>query len=56
MEYITLSKAFKEVMFVIQLPGSMKIAVKYPVPVRVDNLGAIFNVATTCHTKHVDIW
>ena len=29
-------------MFVIQLLGSMKILVKYPVMVRVDNLGTIF--------------
>ena len=45
-------------MFVIQLLGSMKIAVKYPVRVRVDNVGAIFvasNITTTYHTKHVDI-
>ena len=38
--------------------GSMKIADKYLVMVRVDNMGAIFmasNITTTCHTKHVDI-
>ena len=42
----------------VQLLGKMKIAFKYPVMVRVDNLGAIFmasNITTTCHTKHVDI-
>ena len=36
----------------------MKIIVKYPVMVRVDNIGAIFmtsNIMTMCHTKHVDI-
>ena len=36
----------------------MKIIVKYPVTVRVDNVGAIFmasNITTTCCTKHVDI-
>ena len=36
----------------------MKIAAKYPVMVRADNIGAIFmtyNVTTTCHTNHVDI-
>ena len=45
-------------MFAVQLLGTMKIAVKYPVTVRVDNMGAIFmasNIMTTCHTKHVDI-
>ena len=32
--------------------------VKYPIMVRVDNIGAIFmanNIMTTSHTKHVDI-
>ena len=57
-EYVALSETVKGVMFVIQLLGSMKIAVEYPVMVRVDNVGAIFmasNVTTTCCTKHVDI-
>ena len=57
-EYIALSEAVKEMMFMVQQLGSMKIAVKYPVMVRVDNIGAIFmasNVTTTCHTRHVDI-
>ena len=58
MEYITLFKAIKEVMFMVQLLQRMKIAVKYPVMVRVDNIGAIFmasNITTFCHTKDVDI-
>ena len=38
MEYIALSEAVKEVMFVVQLLGSMNISVKYPVMVRVDNI------------------
>ena len=45
-------------MFMIQLMESMKISVKLPVTVRVDNLGAIFmasNITTTSCTKHVDI-
>ena len=57
-EYIALSEAGKEVMFVDQLLGRMKVWVKYPVMVRVDNAGAIFmasNITTTCHTKHIDI-
>ena len=44
-------------MSIIQLLGSMKI-LKYPVTVRVDNIGAIFmasNIATMSHTKHIDI-
>ena len=58
-EYIALSEASKEVMFVAQLLESMQITVKYPVMVRVNNVGAIFmasNIMTTSHTKHVDIW
>ena len=45
-------------MFVVQPLGSMKILVKYPVMVKVDNVAAIVmasNITTTCHTKHVDI-
>ena len=56
-EYIALSEAVKEVMFIVQLLGNMKIAVKYPVMVRNDNVGAIFmasNLTTTCCTKHMD--
>ena len=55
---MSLSEAVKEVMFVIQVLGSMKISVKYSFMARVDNIGAIFmasNITTTCHTKHVDI-
>ena len=40
-EYIALSEAVKEVMFMIQLLGSMKIVVQYSVMIRVDNVGAI---------------
>ena len=57
MEYIALSEAVKEVMFILQLSGSMKIVVKYPVMVRVKKVGVIFmasNITTTCCTKHVD--
>ena len=58
MKYIAISEAVKEVMFVVQLLGSMKIVIKYPVTVRVDNVGAIFmasNITTMCCTMHVDI-
>ena len=57
MEYIALLKA-KEVIFIVQLLGSMQISVKYPVIVRVDNAGAIFmagNITTISHTKHMVI-
>ena len=42
----------------IQLLGNMKISVKLPVMVKVDNEGAIFmacNIITTLCTKHMDI-
>ena len=54
---MVLSEAVKEVMFVVQLLRSMKILVKYPVMVRVDNMGATFmssNITITCHTRDVD--
>ena len=57
-EWIALSVAVKEVMFVIQLLGSMKILVKFPVIVKVDTLGVIFiasNITTMSCTKHADI-
>ena len=45
-------------MFMIQLVGSMKILVKYPVTVRVGNVGAIFmvsNTTATWCTNHADV-
>ena len=57
-EWVALSEAVKEVIFLIQLCNSMKIKIQLPVEVRVDNVGAIFmskNVTTTSRTKHVDI-
>ena len=42
----------------VKLLESMLIVVKYPVMVRVDNVGAILmasNIMTTSHTKHKDI-
>ena len=57
-EWVALFEALKEVMFVIQLLGSMTILVKLPVMVRVDNVGAILmasNITTTSCTMHMDI-
>ena len=57
-EYIALSNAVNEVMFVIQFLRSMTILVKYPVTLRVDNIGAIFmasNITTISYTKDVNI-
>ena len=45
-------------MFVLQLLESMKIQVKLPITVRVDNVGDIFmanNVSAKICTKHIDI-
>ena len=55
---VALSVAAKEVMFLTQLLGSMKMSVKLPVMVRVDNVGALFiasNITTTAHVNHFDI-
>ena len=44
-------------MFVIPLPRSMKLSVKLPLTMYVDNVEAIFttsNVTMTIWTKHVD--
>ncbi len=52
------SSEAKEVMFVLQLLQSIKIKVKFPIIVSVDNVGAIFmtkNITTTWYSKHVDI-
>ena len=57
-EYLALSEAVKEVMLVIQVLGSTKILIEYPVMVRVENVGAIFmasNITTTSFIKHMDI-
>ena len=57
-KWLFLSEAVKEIMFVLQLLGAMKIKVQLPVTVLVDNVGAIFmssNVTTSSRTKHVDI-
>ena len=57
-EFVALSEAAKEIKFVVQILQSMKIPVRIPVVVRVDNVGAIFmteNVTTSNRTRHVDI-
>ena len=57
-ELVALSEAMKKVMFLIQLPRSIKISVKLPVIVHVDNVGATLmasSVKTTSWTRHVGI-
>ena len=56
-KWVPLSKAVKDIIFIIQLLKMMKIKVKFPVIVRVDNTEAIFmgkNVTKSLQTKHVD--
>jgi hypothetical protein len=56
-EFVAISEAVKEVLFVIQLLESMGIEVELPVVVRVDNMGAIFmseNASSNTRTRHID--
>ena len=57
-EWVSLSEAVKDIVFVLNICESISIDVELPVTVRVDNVGAIFmsnNVTTTSGTRHVDI-
>ena len=52
-----MSDSVKEIIFMIQPLGSMKISVKLSVMVRVENVGAMFiasKISTKSHTKHMD--
>ncbi len=55
--FYALSKATREIKFIVQVLISMGIPVKLPVIVRVDDVRAMFmskNVLTSLRTKHVD--
>jgi len=57
-EFVALSKAAKEIKFMVQVMQSLEILVKLVIIVRVDNIGAIFmleNLTTSQRTKHIDI-
>jgi len=57
-EFVALSEAVKEIKFVVQVLESIGVKVKFPIIVRVDNVGAIFmaeNVTNSQRTKHMDI-
>ena len=57
-EYISLSDAVKEIVFVVQILESMGIKIETPIKVNVDNMGAIFmsqNASTHSRTRHVDV-
>ena len=57
-EWVSLSEAVKDIVFVLNICESINIDVELPVTVHVDNIGDIFmsnNVTTTSGTRHVDI-
>ena len=57
-EYVALAEAAKEIKFIYQLLQSIRIEIKLPITVRVNNIGAIFmseNTSTSGRTKHVDV-
>ena len=57
-EFVALSEVVKELKFIIQVLETMKIEVKLPITVHVDNVGAIFmatNHTSSDRTKHVDV-
>ena len=56
-EFIAISDAVKEILFVLQILNSVGIQVHQPVIVRVDNMGAIFmseNSTSSVRTRHID--
>ena len=57
-EWMALSEATKELIFVLQLLKAMKINVTLPIVVNVDNMGTVFmskNISTTGRSKHIDV-
>ena len=57
-KFVALSKAVREIKFIIQVLHSIGVQVKTPVIVCMDNVGAIFmaeNVTTSQRTKHIDV-
>lgn len=57
-EWIAMSEAVKDVVFLMHLCEAMGIHIRFPITVRVDNVGAIFmakNVTTTGRTKHAQV-
>jgi hypothetical protein len=56
-EYVAVSESTKEIIFIAQTLESIGIEVKYPIIVKVDNIGAIFmseNVTATARSRHID--
>ena len=56
-EYVALSEVCMEVMFIKQMMEFIEIAIKKPIVINVDNIGAIYlatNTASTGRTRHID--
>jgi hypothetical protein len=56
-EYFAMSKAGKDVRFIVMVLESLGIKVQTPITVMVDNIGVIVmaeNVSATSQTKHID--
>ena len=56
-EFVALSEAVKEIIFVVQILNSMGISVRTPITVHVDNMGAVFlanNTNSSARTRHID--
>ena len=56
-EYYALSEAAKEIKFISQALVSLGMKVRYPIIVKVDNVGAIFmaeNITATNRTRHIE--
>ena len=57
-EYVAMSEVVTEIMFVKQILEFLKIPVKLPIEVHVDNIGAIYlakNAMTGQRTRHIDV-
>jgi len=57
-EYVALSEVCTEIMFMKQILDFLKVEVKLPIVVHVDNVGAIYlasNATTSQRTRHIDV-
>ena len=57
-EWITLSEAVEDILFLKHSCKRMGIHITSPITVCVDNMGAVFmsnNVTTSSHTRHIDM-
>jgi hypothetical protein len=57
-EYVSLSEAVTEIKFVVMMCNKIRIKIKTPTTLRIDNIGAIFmaeNASATGRTRHIDV-